>query len=532
MRGPRAFRLPGAFRPWTIGLVALALVAGCGAQVLQRGLLTPDEWLTGQPPPDRPTAPPPFLKAHLLDGRAVVLSAWTWDPATRRIAGTGREFDLNRDETASGPRSVPIDSVALFETNVVGPSRGPVAALSVMTGLSLAATIYCISDPKACFGSCPTFYVSDGERDLLQAEGFSASVSPSLEATDVDALYRARVRGDTLTVTMRNEALETHVVRHADLLVAPRGPAGRVFAVAGGGFAAAGEPRAPLRATGEEGDCLDALRAFDGCERSGPADSLDLAAREEIALEFAPVDTGRWGLVLASRQTLLTTYLFYQALSAMGRSAGAWLAALERGDAATHARSRAMGDELGGIAVEVRGADGNWRAAGMARETGPLATDVRLLALPPLPAGPVAMRLRMARGAWRLDWAALARLDGAVAPRRIPPARVRRDGRDEPEALAALRDPSRALTTLPGDTYELLYPLPRAPASPPAELFLESRGYYLEWMRDEWLAGEDPALAALMVAQPRVALRLLAPAYKRAEPRLETLFWESRYVRP
>ena len=532
MSGLRASRSPGGSRLLMIGLFALVLVAGCGVQVLQRTLLTPDEWLTKRPSPGREAAPPAFLKAHLRDGRAVILSAWTWDPVTRRVSGTGRSLDVNRNETATGPRSVPIDSVALFETNVVGRSSGPIAALSIMTGLSLAATIYCITDPKACFGSCPTFYVFDGERDLLQAEGFSASVSPSLEATDVDALYRARVRGDTLTVTMRNEALETHVVRHADLLVAPRGPAGRVFAVVGGGFSAAGDPRAPVRATAEEGDCLDALRAFDGHERCSAADSLDLAAREEIALEFAPADTGRWGLVLASRQTLMTTYLFYQALSAMGRSAGAWLAALERGDATTQARSRAMGDELGGIEVEVRGPDGAWRAAGLTRETGPLATDVRLLALPPLPAGPVSVRLRMTRGAWRLDWAALARLNGTVEPRRVPPARVRRNGRDEPEALAALRDPERALTTLPGDTYELLYALPPAIAARPTELFLESRGYYLEWMRDEWLAGENPALAALMVTQPHIALRLLAPAYKSAEPQMETLFWESRYVRP
>ena len=44
-------------------------------------------------------------------------------------------------------------------------------------------------------------------------------------------------------------------------------------------------------------------------------------------------------------------------------------------------------------------------------------------------------------------------------------------------------------------------------------------------------APENPAMAAVMVTDPHLALRLLAPAFKRVEPQMETLFWESRYVR-
>ncbi|MEP7228190.1 MAG: hypothetical protein ABI785_12560, partial [Gemmatimonadales bacterium] len=62
------------------------------------------------------------------------------------------------------------------------------------------------------------------------------------------------------------------------------------------------------------------------------------------------------------------------------------------------------------------------------------------------------------------------------------------------------------------------------------ELFLESRGYYLEWMRREWLAEENLALAAQILLDPAGALRTLAPAFKRQEPEMERLFWNSRYV--
>ncbi len=48
------------------------------------------------------------------------------------------------------------------------------------------------------------------------------------------------------------------------------------------------------------------------------------------------------------------------------------------------------------------------------------------------------------------------------------------------------------IVTLPGDAYQLAYRLPEHPER--YELFLESRGYYLEWMRREWMADESPSL--------------------------------------
>jgi hypothetical protein len=93
----------------------------------------------------------------------------------------------------------------------------------VVTGISVAVTAFCIADPKACFGSCPTFYLEGAGGAPIHAEGFSSSVAPSLEARDVDALYRARPAANgAVTVTMKNEALETHVVRHVKLLAAAR----------------------------------------------------------------------------------------------------------------------------------------------------------------------------------------------------------------------------------------------------------------------------------------------------------------------
>lgn len=89
---------------------------------------------------------------------------------------------------------------------------------------------YCLVNPKACFGSRPTFYAWDGERMALQAEGFSASVCPVLEARDIDALYKAKPKSQDFELRVTNEALETHVIRYANILAVPRPASGRTFA--------------------------------------------------------------------------------------------------------------------------------------------------------------------------------------------------------------------------------------------------------------------------------------------------------------
>jgi hypothetical protein len=415
-----------------------------------------------------------------------------------------------------------------------------------MTGASIMFSVLCLTSPKACFGSCPTFYAWDGEREALVAEGFSSSVAPALEATDLDALDRVRPRDGRVVLTMVNEALETHVVRRADLMLAPRPAGGRVVSLPDGSLVAATDWRAPDAASGEEGDCRSRIAGRDAVERTSLADSSDLAQRETIELRFDAPPRGPLGVVITARQSLLSTYLFYQTLAWMGRSAGTWLAALSTADDGARSRAGAVGRELGGIEVQVeRG--GRWEGVGEYRETGPLASDTRVIRLPELDpeaaaagpdaarstasgaATPLRIRLSLTRGLWRLDRVALVVLGAPVTAQALEPASVLRHGRPDAAALACLVEHTGPIVTQPGDTLSLVYELPAGRVGD--ELFLQSRGYYLEWMRDAWLAEESPEKLARMFLAPRAALRELAPAYKRVEPELEATFWGSRYAR-
>lgn len=515
-------------RHWRAMLLVAAIAAAavsCGGPPLavQRQTAAPAEL------PRLPTSQ--YLKAHLRNGDVVVFSKWHVDSADQGVTGWGERLDANRRRAGvgSGSLHVALDSVALFETNSIQTHQS-VTGMTMVTAVSFAVSVLCLSNPKACFGSCPTFYASDGTHDVLQAEGFSASIAPSLEATDVDALYRARPSSDTFAVRVTNEAMETHNIRFVHLVAARRPASGHIVATDDRAFWRADSLRAAARCTGEEGDCTEAVARADGIERFSGADSSDLAAREIVELHFDSVPAGPLGLAITSRQTLLSTYLFYQALAYMGYSAGDWLAKLETGDPRLRRRATGVADRLGGIEVQVRGWFGRWHTVGETRETGPIATDRHLVLLPELPRGPLTVRLRMTRGLWRIDQVALARLLGKADVVRLDPIAVKRGGTDDTVALNALLDSTRLLTTLPGDEYTLVYSLPADYRD--LELFLESRGYYLEWMRESWLADDDQHRAVQMFRNPAAMLRELAPAFKRLEPGMEATFWSSRYARP
>ena len=469
----------------------------------------------------------PFVKVHMRDGSLYVLSPWSANDDERRVSGSGTHYGVARDVLATGDLSVSLDSVVIVETNVVKPSPS-VAGMAVLTGITAAVAIGCAINPKACFGSCPTFYVGDGVSEVLQAEGFSASIAPSLEARDVDALFRARPpAGRAVRVVMRNEAYETHVVRYANLLTVPRAKGQRVFADDAGMFWSVTEPIRPARCTAPEGDCTRALSVFDEHERWSAADAVDLATRETVEVSFN-TEVEAPALVIASRQSLLPTFLLYQAFAYMGSSVGRWLAALERADTTTTRRVQTLASTLGGIDVLVPNSNGGWDSVATIKETGPLAADVRMVRLPATARrGPV--RLRMAKGAWRLDFVGLVSVRDQVTPVRVPPREVlRADGSADSAARARLVDQRNRLITYPGDQYTLVYELPDEAAR--FELFLETKGYYLEWMRQEWIAEENPLRAAALFLDPAGSLRRLAPEFKRVEPGLEAAFWRSKYA--
>jgi hypothetical protein len=500
-------------------VVALGLV-GCAIPIHEPALHPPDE-------APAQTKGIPVLKAHMKSGELYVLDTWRLGD-DQMLRGEGTLYGIERSAGRRGQYSLALDSIALVETeSTKNIHPAPLQFMAFLTTFWGAISAVCVADPKSCFGSCPTFY-TEGEAapDVPVAEGFSDSIARVLEARDVDALYGAHPWGSTFALRMRNEALETQAVRRVRLLAAPRPPGGRVFAGADGRLHPAIAVTPPLACRAEDGDCLPAVLAMDGIERSSAADASDLAARETVEIDL-PAGEGPSGLVIGARQSLVTTFVLYQTMAWMGKSAGDWVAAMERGGRETAERSMGTVRLLGGIEAEV--ADGEqWRVIGSFHEAGPISGDVQVIPFSP-PTGPLHVRLRMAKGSWRLGYVAVARLLPPLEPRAIPLDHVERGGRVDAAALARLRGDGPRLITVPGDEYRLVFRLPSGAAG--MELFLESEGYYYEWMRGEWLAEEDPAMLQMALFHPEAALRRLAGPFKSREARMEAAFWASRFRR-
>jgi hypothetical protein len=469
----------------------------------------------------------PFLKVHMDDGEVYALSDWRVLDAPPRVAGVGAHYDLERHLLNEGPQVIPLEQVALLETNRPRTVSGSGAVvLGVVTALSLAVNVGCAVSPKTCYGSCPTFYADDGTGLALQAEGFSGAFAKAFEETDVDALPTARSVDGLVSIVMRDEAAETHVVESVRLLAVPR-PEGRRIVRSGNEFFAASTPLSPLRCTAPDRDCTAEVAESDGLEDTTAADPNDLAASESLTLSFGP-SAGRRGVIVSARNSLVGTFVFYQVLAWLGRDAGTLLAGLDRDTSSSGQVREALqfGRALAQLRVEVRAPGREWVSAGAYEELGPIAHDRQVVPLPEdLPDGPLEVRLASTRGFWKLDEVSLAQLEAVPAPRPIEPRRVLHHGMPDADALARLRDPAQHLSTYPGDAYTLEYEVARGVDQ---ELFLESRGYYIEWLREQWRTEENPFEAARFLMDPRAALRRLAPAYARIEPFVEAQFARSR----
>lgn len=472
-----------------------------------------------------------YIKAHLLDGNVYILYDWHFDTTANLLNGYGSFLDINRNiissrgnvkyraKTYIEPYKIDISDISLLETNVPGPSLA--GGLTVVTGVTAGIGVYCLINPKACFGSCPTFYASNGDTLEIQAEGFSSSISPSLEKNDIDMLYTARAKNDFVLV-VTNEALETHSIRYANVLVFEKQNDERVFHSPEGIFYKTKGILPPTGCHNNNGECLAEVVNVDRIELFSLADPDNLDSKEEIIVTFEVENDGKVGLLIGKRQTLLTTFLMYQGLAYMGESTTYWMAEFERNKITTGENIFGL---LGGIEVFSKDTYGNWILEGEINETGPIATDFNIIPLANNQHGEVELKLRLNKGLWRIDYLGLATISEQVAPILIQPYQVETITGTETFPLSNLIENNKYLVTYPGDSYRIKYRLPFENA----ELFLDSQGFYLEWIRDEWVREQNFRKLNLMFNRPSQYLKVAAPEYKKIEPFMEETFWNSRY---
>ena len=96
---------------WTI-LFTFTFLYGCDFYRLERTLTAP----TQSQSLNRKS---PFLKTHTHDGKVYILSSWKIDSESQTVTGQRGALNINREVLETGEFTIPINSIAIFETNIL-----------------------------------------------------------------------------------------------------------------------------------------------------------------------------------------------------------------------------------------------------------------------------------------------------------------------------------------------------------------------------------------------------------------------------
>ncbi|GAA3560772.1 hypothetical protein [Snuella lapsa] len=476
-----------------------------------------------------------FFKIHLKNGDVSLLGDWKLNSDKDTIYGEGKLFDFNRNIISEGKLSFPLDDIAIVETNqfdaIKGKDKEKIAALSILTGINILGDVICITNPKACFGSCPTFYLNNASVfQSAHAEGFSSSISPSLEKQDLDAL-RYSTSSEIINITMKNEAYETHMINELFIQAVPKHPTDYVFHDKSNIFYRCKNLINVTNAKEGDKDISSFINNFDDFEYFSSTNSSDLSAKEEIYIEFDKAAFKNPGLVINFRQTLLTTFLLYNGLSYMGNEVGDYFAKIETNDQIKKHISNPF-NYLGKIKLLYLDTKiNNWTLFDELYETGPIAKNLMIAPLTEIPdiKNKIKIKIEMTKGLWRLDYLGLTSIQDSITAISIYPDQMIANKKDKNTIDAIFNDDNNYLVTFPGDEYEFKFRLPKLSDNRQYELFLSSKGYYLEWIRQNWIENKNlPKLKKMLLNDEKVWTEL-AKEFKEIEPDIEQLFWSSKY---
>ncbi len=476
--------------------------------------------------PHTPVSVTTPVKAHLADGSTVVfLSGVTVD--SQAVRGNGNRYSLTlRDSSAV--TSIPLDSIVGMEsfeqaTNAATSLIVSVLATGVLAvGTGLAAI--------AIFGSCPTVYADSAGTARLQAEGFSYSIAPIFESRDVDRLRIVPAADGSVRLEVRNEALETHYLNHLELLAVTHAPNETALVDELNRLVVVADQRSLATAIDRRGrNVARTLAAEDGHVYSTDARTMRQAGLTDLEdwIELtapAPPGADSVAIVLRLRNSLLNTTLLYDVmLGDPGARSLDWVGKDLKQVGPALAVAQWYQQRMG---MNVAVSDGHqYRVVAHLRDTGPIAWKDVAIVVPVVTPGSVRVRLSFPMDNWRVDRVAVAGRFRRVSPVVIPLAEVREGTTLNPTALASMRNADgRYLRTSPGQRFTAVF-RPDAGTAGERTYFLAAQGYYVEWMRPNWL--RDPRADHAFVPSDTALLEALG-RWRMSQDSLEALFAATR----
>ena len=466
-----------------VALLSFLLLTSCAIRDLE---VTPIDTTSTEPI----TVNSP-VKAHLTDGSTVVFEEGV-TVVDGHVTGEGRKYDVTLD-TSVRVSSVALDDVAAMESYGTPVQLGQTAAINVAAApfAALGGLILLV----ALFGSCPTTYAVVDGPPILEAESFSYSIASSFEARDVDRLNVPTGDRDTVELIVRNEALETHYIDQLELLEVVHDVGRTIVPDAKGQVLEVGTLNSAIMARdSSHRSILGALVSPDGSSWSSGSAALRRASLDNfddhVDLTFdAPRHSEKVALVFRLRNTLLNTVLLYDVmLKDQGFQALDWLGH-DLNQFIDKAKLGLWYRDLMGMRVSVW-ENGEFREVARIGDQGPIAWKDVAVTLPVPETQKMRVRLSFVVDNWHIDWVAISPEVRRADVRTVPLARL-----DIPN-MGVLKEATENLSlsdqkyvvTRPGDALHIGFDVGSAPEGRTRTFLMAAEGYYIEWMRRDWLS--------------------------------------------
>ncbi len=377
---------------------------------------------------------------------------------------------------------------------IVGEGLGAVVGM-VAAGL----TAYCLANPKACFGSCPTFYNDEGE---LVAEGFSLSFMKNFEMSDLDRI-EAPVRDGIVQLKMKNEAYETHLVKEVQLIAVEREGHDVYFDRRSREFIRVGNSYVPV---GCHNCDMQKISLIDHDVFVSRADAEDLARHDTLEFLFLNPGGKELAVNFHMRNSLLGTHIMYGLIGLAGRDYWNLISEFENMSRLKLLLKLLPWKKIVNPHILVNG-----REIGTIKYEGPIAFEDFTLSFKNPGDDTIKISFVEIKGDWEIDQVVLAPvikkgIDYKVLDVHLPKGK---DG---------------YLITYPGQEYTLEF----HPDDGDFQFFLKTRGYYYEWQREDWIENADPALSRYLFFHPDSAYRYFARSYEAGDPEAREIFFKTR----
>jgi len=323
-----------------------------------------------------------------------------------------------------------------------------------------------------------------------------------MEGNDLDLLNQEATDDSIYNLKITNEALETHYINKMDLVLANHPSGTKLLPSSKGEYITILEQLPPLEAINSEGKDVTALvNSPDGkYYRSGTDmiknlksgiyyDWLDVKAK-------VPDNADRIKLILRYKNTLLSTILFYEVvLGSQGIDAVNWVNEMN-----TNGRYASQFSfvykTFSGLQILIN-KNGNWVNTGSFADAGPLNWKYSAEELSSNGEKELTIRFQFIPDNFMIDYIAFDFSDGtddALTFEEIVPFEIKDgEGNLRNECAGLLKNvDDDYLVTNPGDSYNIQYRYTKRNDCEQT-FFLNSRGYYNEWIRGSWIRNSRQA---------------------------------------